>query len=116
MARRISLEQVRGILNRRAFGEFVGVAEDETFECKEMPYQLAADHGNYELAKDVSAFANAGGGVIVCGVRTGRPDPAHPQDEVTDVRTMPQPQANVQQHHDVLRAWTFHPQRRRPCA
>lgn len=109
MTRQVAPEEVREVLGRRAFAELIGVVEDEHVECKQMPYQLNSEAGKYELAKDVSAFANAAGGVILIGFRTGRPDPAHPQDEITHVRVVPQAQINRDQYHDVLRAWTFPP-------
>jgi hypothetical protein len=36
------------------------------------PYDLGTDKGKFELAKDVAGFANAGGGLIVCGFRAKR--------------------------------------------
>ncbi|MFF5569128.1 helix-turn-helix domain-containing protein [Streptomyces sp. NPDC012829] len=32
------------------------------------PYDLSTHKGRFELSKDVAAFANAGGGLIVCGI------------------------------------------------
>ena len=44
----------------------------------EGPYNLGTEKGKFELAKDVAAFANAGGGLIVCGFKaTRRPAELH---------------------------------------
>lgn len=48
----------------------VGQAERGWLECKSQPYP-DTEAGRFELAKDVSAFANsAGGGLIIIGLRT----------------------------------------------
>ncbi|MFJ9627408.1 helix-turn-helix domain-containing protein [Streptomyces sp. NPDC101175] len=42
------------------------------------PYDLSLDAKKYELAKDVAAFANAAGGLLVCGFKaTRRPTDLH---------------------------------------
>ncbi|MFF4055603.1 helix-turn-helix domain-containing protein [Streptomyces sp. NPDC001668] len=53
--------------------EIVGTPESEWVDFKsvppEGPYDLSTDKGKFELAKDVAAFSNAGGGLIVCGFK-----------------------------------------------
>ncbi|MGW4034601.1 AlbA family DNA-binding domain-containing protein [Streptomyces sp. NPDC004838] len=53
--------------------EIVGTPENEWVDFKsvppEGPYDLSTDKGKFELAKDVAAFSNAGGGLIVCGFK-----------------------------------------------
>ncbi|MCW2985461.1 MAG: hypothetical protein JWR63_3031 [Conexibacter sp.] len=58
------------VLERRAFDLFLGCEEGIELEFKGEPYRLGEDTQKFELAKDVSAMANAQGGVIVIGVRT----------------------------------------------
>ncbi len=48
--------------------ELIGAAESEWLEFKKEPYYLERDEQRFELAKDVSAMANAGQGIIVIGV------------------------------------------------
>ncbi|MET8138285.1 ATP-binding protein, partial [Streptomyces sp. NPDC005251] len=59
--------QVDGIL---------GTPESEWVDFKAAglngPYDLSTDKGKFELAKDVAAFANTGGGLIVCGFKAKR--------------------------------------------
>lgn len=55
-------------------GRIIGTRESDWVDFKSVwpgvgPYDLGTDKGKYELAKDVAAFANAGGGLIVCGFK-----------------------------------------------
>ncbi|MFF4557916.1 helix-turn-helix domain-containing protein [Streptomyces sp. NPDC001422] len=56
--------------------EILGTPESEWVDFKTAglngPYDLSTDKGKFELAKDVAAFANAGGGLIVCGFKAKR--------------------------------------------
>ena len=67
-----STEDVRGVLGRGALSEFIGWPEGPYFEAKSEPYDLDSSSGRYELAKDISAFANTGGGCLVIGLATVR--------------------------------------------
>lgn len=54
--------EVEGIISLLESGNFeslIGKPEDLFFECKGSSYQLEQDREKLELAKDVSAFANA---------------------------------------------------------
>ncbi|GAA3495887.1 hypothetical protein GCM10019016_029880 [Streptomyces prasinosporus] len=57
------------LLTRQQPQEILGTPESEWVDFKsvgpEGPYDLSAEKGKFELAKDVAAFANAGGGPIV---------------------------------------------------
>ena len=55
------------------FDALIGRAEDAFLEFKGSPYQLAVNEQRQELAKDVSALANANGGIILIGFRTAMP-------------------------------------------
>ncbi|MGW2284919.1 AlbA family DNA-binding domain-containing protein [Streptomyces phaeochromogenes] len=60
----------------------VGIPESEYVDFKGVgpagPYDLSLDSKKYELAKDVAAFANAAGGLLVCGFKaTRRPTDLH---------------------------------------
>ena len=48
----------------------VGLLEDDWLEAKSGKYDITADSGKTELAKDVSSFANRSGGLIVIGAQT----------------------------------------------
>ncbi|WP_371523239.1 helix-turn-helix domain-containing protein [Kitasatospora sp. NBC_01300] len=49
--------------------DLLGTAENDWLDFKTAPYDLKTPHGKAELAKDVAAFANRGGGLIVFGVK-----------------------------------------------
>ncbi|MGF1431059.1 AlbA family DNA-binding domain-containing protein [Kitasatospora sp. LaBMicrA B282] len=62
-------------LVERAPGRIIGTRESDWVDFKSVrpgvgPYDLSTDKGKFELSKDVAAFANAGGGLIVCGFKT----------------------------------------------
>ncbi|NBM14675.1 RNA-binding domain-containing protein [Streptomyces sp. GC420] len=48
----------------------LGIRETQWLDAKAAPYQLADPKAVEELTKDVAAFANGGGGVIVIGIAT----------------------------------------------
>lgn len=50
----------------------VGTFESEWLDAKGSPYRLDKKAQQYELAKDVAAFANSGGGLILIGAKTKR--------------------------------------------
>ena len=58
------------VLEKLEAGEFaalIGLIESAWLDAKETPYILDAQKQKLELAKDVTAMANAGGGIIVIG-------------------------------------------------
>src|SRR6266542_1550522 len=57
-------------LKRGDFDAVLGTSESEWVEFKSEVYPLDAPKGPREYAKDVAAFANAGGGLIVIGYKT----------------------------------------------
>src|SRR5438067_3261507 len=77
-------EEALAILAGGDFDGFVGVTEGLEVEFKREPYRMGQDSQKFELAKDVSALANAGGGVIVIGVLAERGDEVA-LDVVTEV-------------------------------
>ena len=79
-----SIPQLFELLGRNP-GELIRDRQPETIwlDFKMCPYQLEQDRQRFELAKDVSAMANAEGGVILIGIeRSGmrwhqRMSPSH---------------------------------------
>lgn len=63
----------------------IGVRECAWLDAKGQPYQLDQPKSAAELAKDVAALANTGGGVIVVGLRTRREGSSEVIDEVRPV-------------------------------
>lgn len=65
MPRFITLAEVAAILQSGDFTRLLGGLEDDHLECKSAPYNLDQEREKMELAKDVSALANADGGIIL---------------------------------------------------
>jgi hypothetical protein len=77
--------RIREILTNGEFEQFLGRLEDQHFEAKgATPWDLPTPDGQFELAKDVSALANAGGGFIVIGLITT----ALPNERADQVTTL----------------------------
>jgi predicted HTH transcriptional regulator len=69
----MSFESVKAIIDGHAYGSLIGLQEDAWLEAKSsVPYDLDTPEGRYELAKDVAAFANGTGGIVIVGLRTTR--------------------------------------------
>ncbi|MGH7814312.1 MAG: AlbA family DNA-binding domain-containing protein [Candidatus Binataceae bacterium] len=83
-----TINQIDDILSRGAFDEFVGVDENEIFEAKEETWNLEIERDKAEFAKDVTAFANSRGGVIIIAAQTGKLDTIS-RREVQRVRRLP---------------------------
>ena len=106
MPKTLSPDEVKAILERGNFEDLIGAVEDDRLEYKAAPYGLKHDHQKQELAKDVAGLANAGGGIILIGVRTEK-DPTHFGDEIKEIRTFPQQLVNPSQYQDILRTWIY---------
>lgn len=77
----MSFESLKSIVDSCAYDSLIGLQEDAWLEAKGgKPYDLDTPEGRYELAKDVAAFANGTGGLIIIGLQTTRP--AEAQTEV----------------------------------
>jgi predicted HTH transcriptional regulator len=58
------------VLEKLETGDFdalIGLMESEWLDAKETPYHLDTPKQKLEIAKDVTAMANASGGIIVIG-------------------------------------------------
>ncbi|MEV5523697.1 ATP-binding protein [Streptomyces pseudogriseolus] len=68
--------KIVNLLARQQPADIVGLPESQWVDFKSAgpkgPYDLSLEAKKYELAKDVAAFANAGGGLLVCGFKATR--------------------------------------------
>lgn len=99
-------ETLAKIVETRTFDTLIGEIENDWFDCKKEPYQIQNESAKRELAKDVSSFANVGGGYIFIGVRT-KQSAQHFGDEVEDSHPFPQNLVNTTQYRDILRTWIY---------
>jgi hypothetical protein len=104
MAKRLTVAEVLFSLGRGDFGELVGAAEDEQLEFKGSPYHLDSDLMKFEFAKDVTALANAAGGVIILGFRTCE-DPDSSVEYVEECRPFERGLFDLDQYEKVLAEW-----------
>jgi hypothetical protein len=104
----LTRSQILALCETGDFDPLIGTLENFELDCKMQPYILTDDKGKRELAKDVSAFANAGGGVILLGVRT-EASADHFAEEVVSVNPIAQSLVNPIQYNDILAAWIYPP-------
>jgi hypothetical protein len=105
MAKRLTVAEVLYFLERGEFAEIIGTAEDEQIEFKGAPYYLANDTAKLELAKDVTALANASGGIVLLGFRTFK-DPDNSVELVDEFRPFDRGLVDSDQYAKVLSDWT----------
>jgi hypothetical protein len=84
----------------------VGKAENQWLEVKSQMWPLDTPAGKAEAAKDLSALANAGGGILVIPARSSS---EAGQDVITEVKAIPLNLFNELQLRDTLADWTFPP-------
>jgi hypothetical protein len=99
--RTLAPDEVGKILQNGEFAQFIGTVEYELFECKNALYDLKLPIAKIELAKDVSALANAKGGYLLLGVST-KPNATHKVDEVTEVRCFERRLCDLDQYRKIL--------------
>lgn len=103
----LSLDELRAIIESRDFERLVGTVENAYFDCKRQPYGVDNNEAQKrELAKDVSAFANAGGGFIFIGFRTEK-NTTHSGDEVTAIRPFDQSLIDHSRYEQIIAAWIY---------
>jgi predicted HTH transcriptional regulator len=86
----MSFESVKAILDTHTYNTLIGLREDAWLEVKSStPYNLDLPEGRYELAKDVSAFANGAGGIVLVGLRTTKQETTQ-TEEITAFELCPQ--------------------------
>lgn len=79
----------------------LGERERSWLDFKRSPYLLKTERAKVELAKDVAAIANSGGGCIVVGVATRKA--ANDIDEVAEAITpVPRHMIDAAQYHAIL--------------
>lgn len=102
-------EAIIDILQRGADLEVIGLHETERVEFKGQ-YRLTEQGEKWELAKDVAAFANIGGGLIVVGV-TSEQDIDRAEDRAATIKPIPSEMFDPKQIYDILREWVYPPPR-----
>lgn len=106
--KQLTPEQILALLDAEdRDAEMVGCFETPTVDFKG-EYRLMEKSQKWELAKDVSAFGNSGGGLIVVGVLT-EPDEDRAEDKVVRVKPVPKDLFDPKQFQDTLKVWVYPP-------
>jgi hypothetical protein len=84
----------------------VGQPESEWLDVKKQVWPLGTPEGKAEAAKDVSALANAAGGIMLI---PGKTEYANGREVISEVGELPSQLVNLTQIRDVLRQWVFPP-------
>jgi hypothetical protein len=106
MPKIISLADIFSILESGDFNQLIGGLESEHLECKRAPYRLQLNSEKMELAKDISALANADGGIILIGVTTGK-DPTVAGDIIRHCGCFAEALVNFNQYENVIGEWVI---------
>jgi Putative DNA-binding domain len=104
MPKIIPLSEMFAILQSGDFDKLIGGLEDEHLECKAAPYQLGQEAERMELAKDVTALANADGGVLLIGVTT-ETEPTFRGDKIRGCGCVADGVVDFDRYQKVLSDW-----------
>jgi hypothetical protein len=88
----------------------LGTAEGELLDFKEQPYRLSEPKERWELAKDVAAFAQHRGGLIVLGFSTTATTTLK-QDIASRVRQIPKTMIIPEQYRGLIQSRIYPPPR-----
>lgn len=101
-------QDVLGRLTTGEFNALIGVAESVWLDAKECPYVLDTMKQKLEIAKDVSALANAVGGIIVLGFDTTR-DPLTSGEHISEVRPFPISMVDPGRYRKIVHEYVYPP-------
>jgi len=102
----LGIKELESIIKDGDFNSLIGEAESEYFDCKRDTYDLKNSVTKYELAKDVSAFANAGGGWILIGIETKKSAKSF-YDEIIAIHPFKESVCNPEQYIDIISDWIY---------
>jgi hypothetical protein len=102
----LGIQEVLAILGEGNFNQIIGSIESEMLDFKREPYQLNSTKQKLELAKDVSAFANNVGGVILMGVNTCKEE-GRSHELANRIRLFDETLIDVKQYEDIINAYIY---------
>ena len=100
---------MENIIEKLKSGEFqslVGKHEKDDFECKSQPYDLTKTTQQHELAKDISAFANSDGGILVIGLKTKKESNTR-LDVIDKIRLIDKKLIHINEMEQCIKNWIF---------
>ena len=105
------MDQINDILGKLAAGQFdslIGISEGVWLDAKETPYVLDVPKQKLELAKDVSALANATGGIILLGFDTAR-DPLTAGERISKACPFPVGMVDPDRYRKIIHEYVYPP-------
>lgn len=100
-AKMSDLGKILTILEQGQFEQFKGMTESTDVEFKGSPYRLDELREQLELAKDVAGMAQAGGGLILIGLKSV-PRAASQEEEAAEAAPFAQELLNEKQYVDLI--------------
>lgn len=100
----LDLQAARDLVVSGFGGTLVGLREGVWLDAKSSPYRLDVEAQKYELARDVSAFANAQGGMLVIPATTSL---GRNGEVIESVSAMDLELIDVRQTRAVLADWVY---------
>jgi predicted HTH transcriptional regulator len=99
--------KIEKIIKSGQLSKMIDLEEDAYFEAKGgNPYNLETEKGRYELAKDVSAFANAEGGFLIIGLET-KPLTEKNTDKVNGLDCIPKEKFDSKKYEGIIRKYIY---------
>src|ERR1700674_2072019 len=89
------------LLESEQWDSILGLLESFTVDFKAEPYPLQYDRQKFELAKDLSALANARGGLILLGIKTQK-NALYASDQAAELRRFDSSLVNSEQYGKVI--------------
>lgn len=102
----MSPDEILAALCEGRDADLIGLEESTTFDAKSEPYRLDDPKSRWELAKDVSAMANAEGGILLVGAKTKRLENTF-VEQVDEIRPVPMRFVNEEQLRGALKNLVF---------
>lgn len=95
-----SVDEAREALANGRLEQFTGTRECRWLDAKKQPYKLGSPASDIELLKDVSALANAAGGILLIGFDTFQ---RHGREVVGELRPVPVGSVDAERYRKLLR-------------
>lgn len=106
-------ERLDEILKDRNFEALKGEFENQWFECKKELAPLESQQQKAEFGKDVSSLANLDGGILILGVKAGKPEgdseTPHASDVVKSIHLIRADLVDPDKIKKVLNEWIYPP-------
>lgn len=99
-------DEILAALREGRDADLIGLEESTTFDAKSEPYRMDDPKTRWELAKDVSAMANAEGGILLVGAKTKRLENSF-VEQVDEIRPVPTRFVNEEQLRGALKNLVF---------